>query len=203
MKQSVRPTPDRAPSTPASTVPLAQSSISVDGARLRAASDQAAEVMLDDIRDHLRGLAGFVQAEDVPMQTDADWAHAASHAAHGSARLPSTGRWGAVAEAYRAAASAVARGDLMQAASRLRDAERLDARARRQAPWPLPTLSEDAFPRTVPRTFATPRDIPQDISALADQIALREGALPRPGVLDDLEAQPQRAPEPEDDDELD
>ena len=203
MKQSVRPAPDHAPSTPASTIPLAQSSMSIEGARLRGASDEAAETLLDTVRDRLLELASFVHAEDVPKETDADWAHAASHAAHGSARLPSTGRWGGVAEAYRAAAASVGRGDLVQAASRLREAERLDARARRQAPWALPTLAEAAFPRTVPRTFATPRDIPQDISSLADQIALREGALPRPGVLDDLEAHPQRAPEPEDDDELD
>jgi hypothetical protein len=51
--------------------------------------------------------------------------------------------------------------------------------------------------------FATPRDIPRDISTLADQIALREGALPRPGVRDDLEPRAPRGPEPEDDDELD
>lgn len=203
MKQSVRPGPDRPLQTPESAVPLANPSSSLEAARLRGASDETAETLLATIRARLREVATFTKAEDVQAETDADWSKAASHAPNGLARLPSTGRWGVVAEAYRAAAAAVARGDLVQAASRLRDAEHLDARTRRAAPWTLPELVEGAFPRMVPRAFATPRDVPPDISALADQIALREGRQPRPGVLEDLEVRPESAPEPEDNDDLD
>lgn len=203
MKQIVRPTLGPTASPGGAQATASQSGMGLEATRLRAASDEVGGQLLDTVRLRLHELRTFVEAEDVPKETDAAWAKVASHAPHGAARLPSTGRWGVVAEAYRAVAAAVARGDLVQAASRLREAERLDTLARRRAPWILPELPSDPGPRTVPRVFATPGDVPPDISALADQIALREGALPRPGVLDDLDRRAPRAAHDEADDELD
>lgn len=203
MKQTVRPSVGPTASADVPPVTASSAGMSLDAARLREASDQAGGQLLDTVRLRLREIRAFVAAEDVPKETDAAWAKQASHAPHGAARLPSTARWGPVAEAYREVAASVARGDLVQAASRLREAERLDAQTRRRAPWALPELPADSGPRVVPRAFATPQDIPPDISALADQIALREGAVPRPGVLEDLDPRAPRAATDEADDELD
>jgi hypothetical protein len=87
----------------------------------------AQQAMLRHIEGRLEGLRGLADAERAANRREAQrgtWDDAADrHKAHAGWHQADDARWKEVATRYEAAAQAAARGDLVQAARRLNDAE--------------------------------------------------------------------------------